>query len=133
MKSLAPSSSLLKDPVLSSVTRCIRTGVCSLSTIPTLLVFLIFLLYHSSFQRLLVKMNSIPMGLDVPFIIQQANGSQQDTVVNATAGSIKFKSTTEGILLAYGSLVIMALIPVVVGSYKSIAYHQKQKKMSEVC
>ena len=73
------------------------------------------------------------MGLDVPFIIQQANGSQQDTVVNATAGSIKFKSTTEGILLAYGSLVIMALIPVVVGSYKSIAYHQKQKKMSEVC
>lgn len=95
--------------------------------------FFSLLFSHGSSQQLLVKINSIPMASDLLFIIQQANGSQQDTVVNATAGSIKFKSTTGGILLAYGSLVIMALIPVVVGSYKSIAHHRRQKKMSEVC
>lgn len=41
----------------------------------------------------------------------------------------KFKATPEGLILAYSSLVIMALIPIVVGSFKSV-HHQKNQKES---
>jgi minor histocompatibility antigen H13 len=40
----------------------------------------------------------------------------------------KFKATTEGLALAYSSLVVMALIPIVLGSFKSVR-HQKHQKV----
>jgi len=48
--------------------------------------------------------------------------------VNATA---KVPATTEGMMVAYGSLVVMALFPIFVGSYRSIEAQQKQKENSE--
>ena len=45
--------------------------------------------------------------------------------VNGTAA--KVPATTEGMMVAYGSLVIMALFPIFVGSYRSILTQQKQK------
>jgi len=47
---------------------------------------------------------------------------------NATA-SEKFKATPEGLILAYSSLVIMALIPIILGSFRSV-HHQKNQKES---
>lgn len=47
--------------------------------------------------------------------------------VNKTDGSIKPKATPEGMAMAYGSLVIMALIPIFYGSFKSVGYHREQR------
>ena len=44
--------------------------------------------------------------------------------VNATA---KIRSTPEGMALAYGSLVIMAILPIFFGSYRSVRHHKEQE------
>ena len=49
--------------------------------------------------------------------------------MNGTAA--KVPATTEGMMVAYGSLVIMALFPFFVGSYRSILAQQKQKETQE--
>ena len=36
-------------------------------------------------------------------------------------------ATTEGMLLAYSSLFIMALIPIYIGAFRSVKYQQAQK------
>jgi broad specificity polyphosphatase/5'/3'-nucleotidase SurE len=41
----------------------------------------------------------------------------------------KFKATPEGLFLAYSSLVFLALVPIVLGSFKSV-YHQKKQQVS---
>ena len=48
---------------------------------------------------------------------------------NGTDSVAKFKATTEGLFLAYSSLLLMALIPIVIGSFKSIK-HQKSQQVS---
>jgi len=52
--------------------------------------------------------------------------------LNATAanGTAKIPSTPEGMFVAYSSLVIMALIPIVLGSFRSVRYHREQKVTS---
>lgn len=54
-----------------------------------------------------------------------------ETLTNDTNTTVteKFKATPEGLILAYSSLVIMALIPIVVGSFRSV-HHQKFQKTS---
>lgn len=47
-----------------------------------------------------------------------------ETVKNATG---KVPSTPEGMAVAYGSLVIMALIPIFFGSFRSVKHHKEQK------
>lgn len=42
-----------------------------------------------------------------------------------------FKASPEGLFVAYSSLVIMALIPIVVGSFKSVDHQQTQKESGE--
>ena len=42
-------------------------------------------------------------------------------------GTGKVPATPEGMAVAYGSLVIMALIPIFVGSFRSIKHHADQK------
>lgn len=44
--------------------------------------------------------------------------------VNATA---KVPATPEGMAVAYGSLVIMALLPIFFGAYRSVKHHKEQK------
>ncbi|CAD5113619.1 DgyrCDS2782 [Dimorphilus gyrociliatus] len=63
-----------------------------------------------------------------------------DVVVNETAKTLnesaqnatsKIPATPEGIAVAYGSLVIMALLPIFFGSYRSVRHHKEQKDSGE--
>lgn len=49
---------------------------------------------------------------------------------NTTAAE-KFRATPEGLILAYSSLVIMALIPIIVGSFRSVHHQMHQKTSGE--
>ena len=50
--------------------------------------------------------------------------------VNATG---KIPATPEGMMVAYGSLVIMALIPIFLGSFRSIESQREQKENHVSC
>lgn len=65
-------------------------------------------------------------------IVEAAKDAVASTVENATetiTNAKKVPSTPEGIALAYGSLVIMAMLPIVFGSIRSVKLH-KAKKVS---
>mgnify|MGYP002050612942 CR=1 FL=1 len=51
-----------------------------------------------------------------------------EAAVNATA---KIPATPEGMFLAYGSLVIMALLPIFFGAFRSIKSYEEMKKQGE--
>ncbi|XP_045159100.1 minor histocompatibility antigen H13-like [Mercenaria mercenaria] len=53
--------------------------------------------------------------------------------VNATAENVtaKIPATPEGMFVAYSSLVIMALVPIFLGSFRSVRYHKEQKDSGE--
>ena len=53
-----------------------------------------------------------------------------ETVTEAVNGTAKTPATPEGMMVAYGSLVLMALFPIFVGSFRSIVAQQKQKESS---
>lgn len=57
-------------------------------------------------------------------VLAQANES---TTENANATSTRIPSTPEGMVIAYGSLVIMAILPIFLGSYRSVKHHKEQK------
>lgn len=61
-------------------------------------------------------------------IVEELQESFNTSSVNGTA---KTPSTPEGMALAYGSLVVMALIPIVIGSFRSVRYHKEQKESGE--
>lgn len=50
-------------------------------------------------------------------VLDALNGTNGTDALNATA---KFVATTEGTALAYGSLVIMALLPIFFGAIRSV-------------
>merc|ERR1711997_665609 len=52
-----------------------------------------------------------------------------EAVVNATTGRIP--STPEGMAIAYGSLVIMACLPIFFGAFRSIKSYEEQKAQGE--
>lgn len=52
-------------------------------------------------------------------------------LTNGTNETEKFKATPEGLFLAYSSLVVMALIPIIVGSFKSVKHQSNQKESGE--
>lgn len=56
----------------------------------------------------------------LPVINETFNG----TAENATA---KIPATPEGMFVAYSSLVVMALLPIFFGSFRSVRYHKEQK------
>lgn len=51
-----------------------------------------------------------------------------EAVKNATA---KIPATPEGMAVAYGSLVAMALLPIFFGAHRSVKYHNNQKELGE--
>lgn len=53
--------------------------------------------------------------------------------VNGTNATERFQASNEGMAVAYGSLLLMALFPIVVGSFKSVKHvtHQKLHGKSE--
>ncbi|ENN71816.1 minor histocompatibility antigen H13 [Dendroctonus ponderosae] len=46
---------------------------------------------------------------------------------NATNKTEKPPSTPEGIAVAYGCIVFMAMLPIIFGSYRSVIYHKEKK------
>lgn len=54
-----------------------------------------------------------------------AQATENLTVENATNTTGKGPSTPEGMAVAYGSLVIMALLPIFFGSYRSVSHHKE--------
>lgn len=59
----------------------------------------------------------------VNIIVAQATENLTENVSNSTK---KPPSTPEGMAVAYGSLVIMALLPIFFGSYRSVVYHKEK-------
>lgn len=52
--------------------------------------------------------------------------------VNASANATaRVPSTPEGMAIAYGSLVIMALVPILIGAFRSVRHHKEQKESGE--
>jgi len=52
---------------------------------------------------------------------QLINGTAEKNITE------KVPATSEGMAVAYGSLVIMALVPIFFGSFRSVRYHREQK------
>ena len=60
------------------------------------------------------------------------NATLGETVAeNASNATESFKASPEGLFLAYSSLAIMALIPIIVGSFKSVKHQSTQKSSGE--
>ncbi|XP_045483268.1 minor histocompatibility antigen H13 [Harmonia axyridis] len=57
-------------------------------------------------------------------VVAQAS---ENITENATNSTGKPPGTPEGMAVAYGSLVIMAILPIFFGSYRSVNYHKEQK------
>lgn len=56
--------------------------------------------------------------------VTQGSLNDSQAAVNGTG---KIPSTPEGMALAYGSLVVMALLPILCGSFRSVKHQQQQK------
>ena len=52
------------------------------------------------------------------------NENLTETITNATG---KIPATPEGMVVAYGSLVLMALLPIFFGAFRSVKHHKEQK------
>jgi len=51
----------------------------------------------------------------------------QENITAANNASARVPSTPEGMAIAYGSLVLMALFPIVIGAFRSVSHHKEQK------
>lgn len=65
----------------------------------------------------------------VRLLLGQAEGAAAENVseTNTTSAGARTPSTPEGMAVAYGSLVLMALLPIFFGSYRSVNYHKDKK------
>lgn len=55
---------------------------------------------------------------------KQGNENFTEFASNITA---RIPATTEGMAVAYGSLIIMALLPIFFGAFRSVKHHKEQK------
>lgn len=56
--------------------------------------------------------------------------AQINATINGTSGTNateKYRATTEGMAVAYGSLVLMALVPIFIGAFRSVKHLKQQK------
>lgn len=51
----------------------------------------------------------------------------ESNLTNGTNETEKFKATPQGLFIAYSSLLIMALIPIIIGSFRSVKHQKKQQ------
>ena len=51
-----------------------------------------------------------------------------DAVVNASTNVTRFNATKEAMVVAYSGMLIMAVIPIVIGSIRSVAFHILQQE-----
>lgn len=60
-------------------------------------------------------------------IIQQVQENFTESAnAAATNGTTRAPSTPEGMALAYGTLVVMAMLPIFFGSIRSVKHHKEQ-------
>ena len=57
-------------------------------------------------------------------VVADLNVTLNETAGNATT---KIPATPEGMAIAYGSLVVMALLPIFFGAFRSVKYHREQR------
>lgn len=55
----------------------------------------------------------------------------QETVNASANATARPPSTPEGMAVAYGSLVLMALVPILIGAFRSVRHHKEQKESGE--
>ncbi|XP_028414889.1 minor histocompatibility antigen H13-like [Dendronephthya gigantea] len=60
--------------------------------------------------------------------ITTVNATLNETAKNATG---REAATTEGLVMAYSSLIIMAVLPIFFGSFRSVLHYRKQKENGE--
>ncbi|XP_013771760.1 minor histocompatibility antigen H13-like [Limulus polyphemus] len=60
--------------------------------------------------------------------ISELNATLNETSQNATE---KWKATPEGMAFAYTSLILMAILPIFFGSFRSVKHHKEQKESGE--
>ncbi|XP_066152284.1 minor histocompatibility antigen H13 [Euwallacea fornicatus] len=53
--------------------------------------------------------------------------SNENLTENATNKTEKTPGTPEGMAVAYGCIVFMAMLPIIFGSYRSVSYHKEKK------
>jgi minor histocompatibility antigen H13 len=63
--------------------------------------------------------------------MEAASEKVVEAVTEAVNGTAKIPATQEGMMIAYGSLVIMALIPIFLGSFRSVDSQREQKDTHE--
>lgn len=64
---------------------------------------------------------------EVEKIVQQIQENLTESAnAAATNGTAKIPSTPEGMALAYGTLVVMAMLPIFFGSMRSVKHHKDQ-------
>ncbi|XP_014207130.1 minor histocompatibility antigen H13 [Copidosoma floridanum] len=63
-------------------------------------------------------------------LVDQAVENITESVANATAKSVP--PTAAGMAIAYGSLVVMAILPIFFGSHRSVRHHREQKEHFEI-
>lgn len=53
--------------------------------------------------------------------------AQENLTASANVTGAKTPSTPEGMFIAYGSLVLMALFPILIGAFRSVRHHKEQR------
>ncbi len=94
------------------------------------MIYLFYFIFHVFFFRL-SSMGETGAEKIVQEVADQLGKVISENLTNGTNETVKekFKATPEGLILAYSSLVIMALIPIILGSFRSVK-HQKSQKVS---
>ena len=68
--------------------------------------------------------NTSTSGFEMADVLNETDQVLNDTLQNATT---KTPATPEGMAVAYSSLLFMALVPIVVGSFRSVRFQREQK------
>ncbi|XP_014786568.1 minor histocompatibility antigen H13 isoform X2 [Octopus bimaculoides] len=63
--------------------------------------------------------------------VLNATSADNAATSGATNATMRVPATPEGMVVAYSSLVIMALLPIFIGSFRSVKHHKEQKKSGE--
>lgn len=62
--------------------------------------------------------------------VLNATSADNAATSGATNATMRVPATPEGMVVAYSSLVIMALLPIFIGSFRSVKHHKEQKVRS---
>jgi minor histocompatibility antigen H13 len=60
-------------------------------------------------------------------VVKEVVGYDENLTENVSNTTARIPATPEGMAVAYGSLVIMALLPIFFGAFRSVKHHKEQK------